>query len=350
MSLQEDLVFWPSQSEGYRIRIPKPKKISPKDFGKALYKFSGAQGLKESGQALSKCRPGDSKCIAKNLGELALSASGFIPGVGGAARAASLARTVAVTGARGAATAARTSRTAASAASAGRGAMGVARQAGGAAASAGRGVMGVARQAGGAAADFASNNAGALAGGGALLGAGALGAAALSRMGGGGGGGDTGGDAGGMAGAPGMAGMAGAPGMPGYPGMPGAAGPAGAPGGASSLYAPMQFYPPPIPPAAPVKINIQISGEHMAASSGVFGDEIIGKPMKKTVIAQEEEAAAEAPAKSGLLGKIKGLAGAAASSYASPMVGAELESPNQPINWFMVFFLLVALGVVALTS
>ena len=348
MSRQEDLVFWPSQSEGYRIRIPKPKKISPKDFGKALYKFSGAQGLKESGQALSKCRPGDSKCIAKNLGELALSASGFIPGVGGAARAASLARTVAVTGARGAATAARTSRTAASAASAGRGA------------------MGVARQAGGAAADFASNNAGALAGGGALLGAGALGAAALSRMGGGGGGGDTGGDAGGMAGAPGMtgmagapgmagmagapgmAGMAGAPGMPGYPGMPGAAGPAGAPGGASSLYAPMQFYPPPIPPAAPVKINIQISGEHMAASSGVFGDEIIGKPMKKTVIAQEEEA--EAPAKSGLVGRLAGLAGAAASSYASPMVGAELESPNQPINWFMVFFLLVALGVVALTS
>jgi hypothetical protein len=109
----------------------------------------------------------------------------------------------------------------------------------------------------------------------------------------------------------------------------------------------MQFYPPPIPPAAPVKINIQISGEHMAASSGVFGDEVIGKPMKKTVITQEEEA----PAKSGLLGKIKGLAGAAAaSSYASPMVGAELESPNQPINWFMVFFLLVALGVVALTS
>jgi hypothetical protein len=52
-------------------KLPKPKVMSPKDFGKALYKFSGVEGLVTSGKAISKCKPRDSKCIAKNLGELA---------------------------------------------------------------------------------------------------------------------------------------------------------------------------------------------------------------------------------------------------------------------------------------
>ena len=57
----------------------KIKKISPKDFGKALYKFSGAQQLVQSGKALSKCKPKDAKCIAQNLGQMAMAAKGLTP-------------------------------------------------------------------------------------------------------------------------------------------------------------------------------------------------------------------------------------------------------------------------------
>jgi hypothetical protein len=57
----------------------KIKKISPKDFGKALYKFTGAQQLVDSGKALSKCKPKDAKCIAKNLGNMAMAAKGLTP-------------------------------------------------------------------------------------------------------------------------------------------------------------------------------------------------------------------------------------------------------------------------------
>ena len=57
----------------------KIKKISPKDFAKALYKFTGAQQLVDSGKALSKCKPKDAKCIAKNLGNMALAAKGLTP-------------------------------------------------------------------------------------------------------------------------------------------------------------------------------------------------------------------------------------------------------------------------------
>ena len=57
----------------------KIKKISPKDFGKALYKFTGAQQLVQSGKALSKCKPKDAKCIAKNLAEMAMAAKGLTP-------------------------------------------------------------------------------------------------------------------------------------------------------------------------------------------------------------------------------------------------------------------------------
>ena len=57
----------------------KIKKISPKDFGKALYKYTGAQQLVQSGKALSKCKPKDAKCIAKNLAEMAMAAKGLTP-------------------------------------------------------------------------------------------------------------------------------------------------------------------------------------------------------------------------------------------------------------------------------
>ena len=57
----------------------KIKKISPKDFGKALYKFTGAQQLVQSGKALSKCKPKDAKCIAQNLGQMAMAAKGLTP-------------------------------------------------------------------------------------------------------------------------------------------------------------------------------------------------------------------------------------------------------------------------------
>jgi hypothetical protein len=72
--------------------------------------------------------------------------------------------------------------------------------------------------------------------------------------------------------------------------MPGAP---GAPGG--SAYAPVTVNTPPI------KINIQISGKDMAASSGAFGDEIIGKPPGRTtfVAPSQEEEEEEAPSGGG---------------------------------------------------
>ena len=57
----------------------KVKKISPKDFGKAIYKYTGAQQLVQSGKALSKCKPKDAKCIAQNLGNMAMAAKGLTP-------------------------------------------------------------------------------------------------------------------------------------------------------------------------------------------------------------------------------------------------------------------------------
>jgi len=78
------------------IKKIKIKKVSPKQFagamktvGKALYKYTGAETMVTSGKALSKCKPKDSKCIAMNLGKVALSAKNFIPGAGMAAGIAS---------------------------------------------------------------------------------------------------------------------------------------------------------------------------------------------------------------------------------------------------------------------
>ena len=327
-----DTVFFASRSEEYGIKLPKlpkPKVMSPKDFGKALYKFSGAQGLVDSGKAISKCKPNDSKCIASNLGNLALSASSFVPGAGVAGRAASVAKM--------AATAAKAGKAGAAAAKVAKGAKAAASFAGKGVKMAGEGVM----SAGGAAMDFAEDNAGALAAGGALLGAGALGAAAMSRMGGGAEG------AQGFAGAEGAQGFAGgpggfaAPGMPGSPGMPGAP---GAPGG--SAYAPVTVNTPPI------KINIQISGKDMAASSGAFEDEVIGKrlpPGRATVVAPGGEEEAEAPsgggAKSALLGLAKKHLVGGGEGFT--LTGAPVE-PR--FNWFALIFFLVCILVMFFTS
>ena len=329
-----DTVFFASRSEEYGIKLPKspkPKIMSPKDFGKALYKFSGAQGLVDSGKALSKCKPNDSKCIASNLGNLALSASSFVPGAGVAGRAAQVAKL--------AATAAKAGKAGAAAAKLGKAASGAAKLAGKGAKMAGEAAM----SAGGSAMDFAGDNAGALAGGAALLGAGALGAAMLR----------------GPNGEPMMAGpdgtpipipggVPGFPGSPGYPGMPGAAGAPGAPGApGGGAYAPVTVNSPPI------KINIQISGKDMAASSGAFDDEIIGKPQPpgRTTVAAEADAEEEAPsggAKSALLGLAKGaISKKMAGGESFTLTGAPVE---RGINWFAVVFFLMCILVLFFTS
>lgn len=340
---RNDDVFFASRSEGYGIKLPKlpkPKIMSPKDFGKALYKFSGVQGLVDSGKALAKCKPNDSKCIASNLGNLALSASSFVPGAGVAGRAAQVAKL--------AATAAKAGKAGAALAKAAK------------AAKAAKGALG-------SAGDFAGENAGALAGGAALLGAGALGAMALR------GGGEPmigpdgepviGPDGQPVltppspaAGAPGFPGMPGSPGMPGYPGMPGAP---GAPG-AGYMYAPMTMMPPPV---TPVKINIQISGKDMAASSGVFEDEKIGKqqpPGRTTIVAPgdakgaaaaTEETGGGGGAKSALLGFAKNAAmkKMTGGSDEFTIQGAPIESAKS-INWFAAVFFLMCILILFFTS
>jgi len=322
-----DSVFFASRSEEYIKwpKLPKPKVMSPKDFGKALYKFSGAQGLVDSGKALSKCKPKDSKCIASNLGNLALSASSFVPGVGVAGRAASVAKL--------AVTAAKAGKAAAAAGKVAKAATGAAKFAGKGAKMAGEAAM----SAGGAAADFAGDNAGALAGGAALLGAGALGAAMLR--------GPNGEPM--MAGPdgtpiPAPGGFAGATGAPGYPGMPGAPGAPGAPGGGA--YAPVTVNTPPI------KINIQISGKDMAASSGAFDDEVIGKPPGRTTIVapSQEEEAPSGGAKSALLGLAKGaISKKMAGDESFTLTGAPIE-PS--VNWFALLFFSMCVLVLFFTS
>ena len=319
-------------------KLPKPKVMSPKDFGKALYKFSGVQSMVDTGKALGKCKPNDSKCIASNLGNLALSASSFVPGVGVAGRAASLAKM--------GMTAAKVAKGAAAAGKAGRALS--------------------------SAKDFAGDNAGALAGGAAVLGAGALGAAALSKREGeamsseglpiGDGAGATG--ASGMPGAPGMAG---APGLPGAPGFPGASGYPGYPGlpGLPGM---------PAPPSPPINISIQVSGKDMAASSGSFDGEI-GKRQPGSIYAPEhkddaEETTAEGgdgikgtmlsgamdaaktKAAGGLLSAAKSKAQEMALKKAMGGSGfttgalAEFEPADRSPNWFVIILLAVMLGVV----
>ena len=311
--------------------------MSPKDFGKALYKFSGVQGMVDTGKALGKCKPKDAKCIASNLGNLALSASSFVPGIGVAGRAASIAKM--------GMTAAKVAKGAAAAGKAGRAIS--------------------------SAKDFMGNNAGAIAGGTALLGAGALGAAALSGREGEAMSSDglpvgDGASAAGASGVPGAPGMAGAPGFPGAPGLPGAPGFPGASG-----YPGYPGYPGlpglpgmPAPPSPPINISIQVSGKDMAASSGSFDGEI-GKKQPGPVYAPETEEDEEAEEEesnggdgikgallSGALeaaktkGKEMALKKAMGGSGFTTGALAEFKPADRSPNWFVIILLLVMLGVV----
>jgi hypothetical protein len=47
--------------------------------GKAAYKYTGAADVVSSGKALSKCKHKDAKCIAENLGKMAMAAKGLTP-------------------------------------------------------------------------------------------------------------------------------------------------------------------------------------------------------------------------------------------------------------------------------
>ena len=74
----------------------KIKKVSPKQFANAMKKvgnvvaqYTGVTALVDSGKALAKCKPKDAKCIAMNLGKLALAAKSFVPGAGMASGIAS---------------------------------------------------------------------------------------------------------------------------------------------------------------------------------------------------------------------------------------------------------------------
>ena len=342
---RDDMVMM-SRSEGY-IKLPKIKKLkvmSPKEFGKALYKFSGVQGLVDSGKALSKCKPKDSKCIASNLGNLALSASSFVPGVGVAGRAASIAKM--------GVTAAKLAKGAAAAGKAGRALS--------------------------SAKDFVGDNAGALAGGAALLGAGALGAAALSGREGEAmsseglpmGGATT--AAPGMPGSPGSPGSPGFPGAPGYPGTPGFPGAPGFPGTPGFPGAPGAPGMPgmPAPSGPPINISIQVSGKDMAASSGRFDGEI-GKRQPGPAFSKskaetgdedgEAEAGDEGEGGDGIKGALLSGAMEAAKTKGKEMAMkkmmggsgfttgalAEFEPADRSPNWFLVILLIVMLGVVA---
>lgn len=408
-----DTVFFAGRSEEYGIKLPKlpkPKVMSPKDFGKMLYKVTGIEGGVKAGQALAKCKQSDSKCIAKNLGNMAvaynpvlsakdrlsgipgigsklgnvfdqvtgvgalkssttslirckpndakcmakgiaetgLAASSFVPGAGAGARAASIARTAAVTAgkaAAGAAKAAKAGKAAAGVAKAGKAAAGAAKTG---AKLAGKGLKAAGEMgldAAGGALDFAGDNAGALAGGAALLGAGALGAAAMSRMGGAGEA-TQGMDGGPMVAPGGSMGMAG-----GYGGMPG-----GYPYIPPAAPAPVIVPAAPAAPAAqapPIKINIQISGKDMAASSGAFGDEIIGKPQpsgraSSRLADEEEEEAPSGGAKAALLGLAKGAISKKMSGGESfTLTGAPVE---RGVNWFAVIFFVMCILVLFFTS
>jgi len=363
----DDGVFFAGGSEEYIKwpKIKKPKIMSPKDFGRALAKATGVDQMVKAGKALAKCKPRDAKCIAKNLGNVvlnspgmklsggtdlvgnaraiakckprdskciaeqlgdaALTASGMIPGVGAAGRAARVAKMAAMAAK---------------------------------AAKAAKAVKGSAAVAG----TFMGENSGAIGGGAALLGAGALGAMALR------GGGEpmmgpdgepvVGPDGQPMLtappGSPGLPGMPGTPGFPGAPGIPGYPGIPGAPGASTVITPP------------PIKINIQISGKDMAASSGAFQDEKIGKqqpPGRASITSPKDTKGADATteedgggaAKSSLLDTAKSaLFGAAKKKMTGgsdefTIQGAPIES-SKSINWFAAVFFLMCVLVIFFTS
>ena len=60
-------------------KTAKAAVANTKEMSKMVYKYSGAQQLVQSGKALSKCKPKDAKCIAKNLADMAMAAKGLTP-------------------------------------------------------------------------------------------------------------------------------------------------------------------------------------------------------------------------------------------------------------------------------
>jgi len=89
----------------------------------------------------------------------------------------------------------------------------------------------------------------------------------------------------------------------------------------------------------------------MAASSGAFGDEIIGKPPGRTTIVepvQEEEEAPSGGAKSALLGLAKGAISKKMSGDESfTLTGAHIE-PS--VNWFALIFFSMCVLILFFTS
>ena len=91
----------------------------------------------------------------------------------------------------------------------------------------------------------------------------------------------------------------------------------------------------------------------MAASSGAFGDEIIGKPQPpgRASVAEadaEEEAPSDGGAKSALLGLAKGaISKKMAGDESFTLTGAPVE-PR--FNWFALIFFLVCILVMFFTS
>jgi hypothetical protein len=68
-----------SKCKGNASCIGKEAKKTTVGYAKSFYKYSGAETIVKSGKALSKCKPNDAKCIAMNLGKIALAAKDMSP-------------------------------------------------------------------------------------------------------------------------------------------------------------------------------------------------------------------------------------------------------------------------------
>jgi hypothetical protein len=71
-----------AKTTGFDVQKIKSAKDFGKQLGSGLYTVTGAKQVVTSGKALSKCKPKDAKCIAANLGGIAAVGVGKIPGVG----------------------------------------------------------------------------------------------------------------------------------------------------------------------------------------------------------------------------------------------------------------------------
>jgi hypothetical protein len=78
-----------AKTTGFDVQKIKSAKDFGKQLGSGLYTVTGAKQAITSGKALAKCKPKDSKCIAANLGGIAAVGIGKVPGVGFVAGVAS---------------------------------------------------------------------------------------------------------------------------------------------------------------------------------------------------------------------------------------------------------------------